>query len=63
MINRVLQLNISQLEDSFNSHLEKHFKLVLPSQPNPNQLMIETEKPVTQEIVGKLQGEVLQIER
>ena len=41
MINRVLQLNISQLENSFNSHLEKHFKLVLPSQPNPNQLMIE----------------------
>ena len=41
MINRVLQLNISQLENSFNSHLEKHFKLVLPSQPNPNQLMVE----------------------
>ena len=31
---RVLQLNIHQLENSFNSHLEKHFKLVLPSQPN-----------------------------
>ena len=37
----VLQLNISQLENSFNSHLKKHFMLVLPSQPNPNQLMIE----------------------
>ena len=36
-----LQLNIDQLENSFNSHLEKHFKLVLPSQPNPNQLKIE----------------------
>ena len=36
MINRVLQLNNSQLESSFNSHLEKHFKLDLQSQPNPN---------------------------
>ena len=35
-------LNISQLENSFNSHLEKHFKLVLPSQPNSlNPLKIE----------------------
>ena len=43
MINRVLQLNISQLENSFNSLLEKHFVLDLPSQPNPNliQLVIE----------------------
>ena len=42
MINRVLQLNISQLENSFNSHLEKQFKLVLPSQPNSlNPLKIE----------------------
>ena len=42
MINRVLQLKISQLENSFNSHLEKHFKLVLPSQPNSlNPLKIE----------------------
>ena len=42
MINRVLQLNISQSENSFNSHLEKHFKLVLPSQPNSlNPLKIE----------------------
>ena len=58
MINRVLQLNISQLENSFNSHLEKHFKLVLPSQPNSlNQLKIERGKLVTKEIVGKSQGE------
>ena len=42
MINRVLQLNISQLENSFNSHLEKHFVLDLPSQPNSlNPLEIE----------------------
>ena len=42
MINRVLQLNISQLENSFNSHMEKHFKLDLPSQPNSLiQLVIE----------------------
>ena len=42
MINRVPQLNISKLENSFNSHLEKHFKLDLPSQPNSlNPLKIE----------------------
>ena len=38
---RVPQLKINQLENSFNSHLEKHF-LVLPSQPNSlNPLKIE----------------------
>ena len=36
MINWNLQLNSSQLENSFNSLLEKLFNLVLPSQPNPN---------------------------
>ena len=42
MINRVLQFNISQLANSFISHLEKHFKLVLPTQPNSlNPLKIE----------------------
>ena len=43
MINRALQLNISQLESLFNSLLEKHLVLNLPSQPNPNpiQLLIE----------------------
>ena len=42
MINWVQQLNNSQLENSFNSHLEKHFNLVLPSQPNSlNPLKIE----------------------
>ena len=62
---RVLQLKIRQLENSFNSHLEKkHFKLVLPSQPNSlNQLMIELWKPVTQEIVGKSQGELSSSDR
>ena len=35
MINRVLQLNISQLEHSFNSLLEKHHVLSFPNQPNP----------------------------
>ena len=64
MINRVLQLNISQLENSFNSHLEKHFKLVLPSQPNSlNPLKIERVKPLTQEIVGKSQGELSSSDR
>ena len=32
---RDLQLNINQLVNSFNSHLEKQFISVLPSQPNP----------------------------
>ena len=36
MINWVLQLNISQLENSFNSLLEKHHVLSFPNQPNPN---------------------------
>ena len=69
MINRVLQLNNSQLENSFNSLLEKHFVLNLPNQPNPNpiQSVIERGNPWrrnvflwrkektshSQEIVGK----------
>ena len=36
MINWVLQLNNSQLENSFNSLLEKHHVLSFPNQPNPN---------------------------
>ena len=54
---RVLQLNINQLENSFNSHLEKHF-LVLPSQPN-----FLNPQPVTQEIIGKSQGELSSSDR
>ena len=47
MINRVLQLNNSQLESSFNSLLEKHLVLNLPNQPNPNpiQSVIERGNP------------------
>ena len=61
---RVLQLNINQLENSFNGHLEKHFNLDLPSQPNSLiQLVIERGKPVTQEIVGKLQGKLSSSDR
>ena len=61
---RVLQLNISQLENSFNSHLEKHFNLVLPSQPNsPKPIEDRTGQPVTQEIVGKSQGELSSSDR
>ena len=57
MINRVLQLNNSQLENSFNSHLEKALQAgsSKPTQSKP--IDDRTEKPVTQEIVGKLQGE------
>ena len=36
LFNRVLQLNNSQLESSFNSLLEKHLVLNLPTPPNPN---------------------------
>ena len=52
MINRVLQLNISQLESSFNSLLEKHLVLNLPSQPNPNpiQLVIDRGNLRTQNV-------------
>ena len=54
-----LQLNIDQLANSFNSHLEKHFNLVLPSQPNsPKPIEDRTGQPVTQDIVGKLQEEL-----
>ena len=39
-------VNIDQSGNSFNSHLEKHFNLVLPSQPNPlNPLKIERGNP------------------
>ena len=43
-INRILQLNISQLESSFNSLLEKHLVLNLPSQPNPNPIQFVIER-------------------
>ena len=73
MINRVLQLNNSQLESSFNSLLEKHFVLNLPNQPKPNPICDRTGKPVeteavfmekgktshSQEIVGKRMQEKL----
>ena len=36
MINWVLQLNNSQLENSFNSLLEKHHVSISPNLPNPN---------------------------
>ena len=60
MINWVLQLNIGQLENSFNSHLETHFKLDLPkpSQFKPFPIGGRTGKLVSQDIVGKLQGEL-----
>ena len=47
MINWVLQLNNSQLENSFNSLLVKHLVLNLPNQPNPNpmQSVIERGNP------------------
>ena len=66
-MNWALQLNNSQLENSFNSLLEKHFVLNLPNQSKPNPICDRTGKPVetervfvekgkkshSQEIVGK----------
>ena len=54
-----LQLNIDQSGNSFNSHLEKQFISVLPSQPNPPKTNGDRSgKPVAQEIVvGVLQEE------
>ena len=52
MINQVLQLNNSQLANTFNSHLEKHFNLVLPSQPNSlNPLKIERGNPLPKRLL------------
>ena len=62
MINRVLQLNNSQLESSFNSLLEKHLVLNFPkpTQSKPNPICDRTGKLVerentsySREIVGK----------
>ena len=44
MINRVLQLNNSQLENSFKSLLEKHRVLNSPNQPNPNPIQSVIER-------------------
>ena len=51
MINRVLQLNNSQLENSFNSLLEKHHVLSFPNQSKPNPICDRTGKPVETERV------------
>ena len=68
MINRVLQLNISQLESSFNSLLEKHRVLNSPNQPNPNPIQsvidrgnLRTQKTrhVHKRIIGKCLQEEL----
>ena len=57
-------MNIDQSGNSFNSHLEKHFNLVLPSQPNSLKPIEDRPgKPVTQEIVGKLQEELSSSDR
>ena len=49
---RVLQLNIDQLVNSFNSRLEKHSNLVLPSQPNSlNPLKIERCNPLPKRLL------------
>ena len=59
-----LQLNIDQSGNSFNSHLEKQFNLVLPSQPNlPKTIEDRSGRPVTQEIVSVLQEELSSSDR
>ena len=45
MINRVLQLNNSQLESSFNSLLEKQLVLNFPTQSKPNPICDRSGKP------------------
>ena len=62
---RVLQLIIDQLVNSFNSHLEKHFNLVLPSQPNSlNPLKIERGNPLPKRLLVSCKNNlVLLIER
>ena len=44
MINWFLQLNNSQLGNSFNSFLEKHLVLSFPSQSNPNPIQSVIER-------------------
>ena len=59
-----LQLNIDQSGKSFNSHLEKQFILVLPSQPkSPKTNGDRSGRPVTQEIVSVLQEELSSSDR
>ena len=54
-----------QLGNSFNSHLEKHFNLVLPSQPNPlNPLKIERGNPLPKRLLVSCKNNlVLPIDR
>ena len=58
MINWVLQLNINQLESSFDSLVEKHLVLNFPNQPNPNpiQSVIDRGKPEDTERVFVYKG-------
>ena len=58
-------VDIDQLANLFNSHLEKHFKLVLPSQPNSlNPLKIERGNPLPKRLLAsRKENFVLQIER
>ena len=64
MINRVLQLNIIQFENSFNSPLGEALQ---PGSSKPTQfpkpIEDRTGEPVTQEIVGKSQGELSSSDR
>ena len=64
-MNWALQLNNSQSVNSFNSHLEKHFNLVLPSQPNSlNPLKIERGNPLPKRLlVSRKENLVLPIDR
>ena len=61
MMNWAPQLNINQSENSFNNHLEKHFKLVLPNQPKIHwRWNGATRYP---RVVGKLQEELCSSDR
>ena len=63
-MNWALQLNIDQSRNAFNSHLEKHFNLVIPSQTQfPKPIEDRSGRPVAQEIVGKSQEELSSSDR
>ena len=58
-MNCALQLNNNQSVNSFNSHLEKHFNLVLPSQPNSlNPLKIDRGNPLPKRLLVSCKKEL-----
>ena len=63
MINRVLQLNISQLEKLVQQSFGETIQAGSSKPTQSKQIDCRTVKSVTQEIVGKLQGELSSSDR